>query len=334
MVRFKPNTEAGETHEKKSWNVERERYDSSEEWTVEQEMVRSVLESFNEPLLHQILYELAGKAGVDLRTVGFPSLDQVKIILEESLSGGGQTSRVEVAINEIRLSHDGSRVAVYQVLWCIIHEFLHELSTVPVEESADIKEGVYRGAFVGKTGVSKDSINVELDLGTGETKNTKSQDNKFINEGITEWLTGRVFDEYIRRTGDAKLRTTERKERIESIRGAYWVERLNVELYIIFLSELLEQPISVIEGSIIRTYLRNGEIIPEEVLDVLGIPTKNKNLALSLFRERINEHDFAQLLVDLKSRLPEDRQESFHRRVVSKFNKVANAVEVYNSKYV
>jgi len=333
MEKFTPNTEPGETPAKKLWHAHRENYDASDEWMVEQKMVRDVLDSFNEEALREILFALASKAGIDKQTISFPSLDQVKVIFDKISNAAAHNSRTETAINAANIPYDGSKVSVYSVLWAIIHEYLHELSTATIEENSEISGGIYRSVIVGKSGVSETVTSTEANLNTREVKNNEGENNKSINEGITEWLTGKVFDEYLKRVGDSQLRNSEHEKRINGLRGVYWVERLNVELYILFLSELLEQPASVIESSIIRTYVRNGEIVPEEIIDTLNVATKKRDLVLTLLREKINEPDFAVLLLDLEKSLPPEKQDGFKNKVSEKFNQVVDAIEINNREF-
>jgi len=334
MERFVPNTEQGETPDKRQWHTNRKSYSSSDEWMFEQKIVRNVLNSFNEQALNDIMNELAGKAGIDIRTIDLPSFEQIEIGVDQFSNSAGESRLSGIFVNEAQLPNDGTKVSRYRVLWIIIHEYLHQLSTVNVEEYNELTLETYKSTFVEKTGVASYSTHLEFDLiNTGKDKKEQSEKNKFINEGITEWLTGKVFDEYIKRTGETKLRSVEKDERIEDIRGIYWVERLNVELYIIFLSEYLEQPVSIIEGSVIRTYLRNGEIVPEEIIDTLNVATKKRDLVLSLFKEKINEKDFAVLLVDLVRSLPAEKRDVFISIVSIKFGQVVDAIEINNQKF-
>ena len=102
MEGFQPNTEKGESPATRNWNTYRENYDSSGEWQVEQEMVRSVIESFNEEELRTIFIELAGKSGVDVQTLKIPSFSDLKIFFYKD-SAFPQAKRWESMLHRYRM---------------------------------------------------------------------------------------------------------------------------------------------------------------------------------------------------------------------------------------
>ena len=194
-----------------------------------------------------------------------------------------------------------------------------------MEKTEEVEESSASTIITGKSGVAKHIVTVDADLRADQVTEKSYHEDVDINEGVTDWLTGKVFDEYINRTGESEVRSAEESASIEGIRGAYWLEQTNVELYIYFLSELSKQPTSVIENAIIRTYLRNGEIVPDDLYDLLSLPESGREKILGLLKDYINSSEFEGTLQTFKKFLPEEKQTAFAATVTAAYDRLHDA---------
>lgn len=251
-------------------------YNKESEIHPDQIRVREYLESINEDALKEIFAEYFRKAGSDEATINWIPFDKIRILYippesqSESNSAFGSYSRVKgITLYAHKLSSE------YETLWTVIHELSHSVSVDIVETSLIEPNNETMVATV------KDKSGIEMfgsitHYSLNEFGEIISKDEREIhkynaaNEGLTELLTDKIFSTYLKRTGNhtRKYEITSLEAKLSGGYRQYW---RNIQLYIGIISVLSAVNFETVEETIIRTYLRNGEIMPVELESELSL---------------------------------------------------------------
>lgn len=306
--RYQPNTEPGETPAKRP-KVEREAYDHHTAETESSELrVREVINSFDEKVLRDIFEEYFKKAGSDPATMNFVSFDKIRIIDREEKFEDDDFNELDYGCYEpstgIKLYSDQKILQNPEmVLWALVHEEMHAISDLGLREKEsqllannlsehEQKIGLERGLYIKYNG----------EVAGGE---------RFfmpVNEGMTDLITGLICREYLARAGqhptfdNTDLAVRDFDLYTETDYGRY---RRNAEMYIDFISILSDIPEDTVRNSVIRTYLRNGEILPKDLTGLIGehrmdfllkilkvLNNPNAQRLVTVLRESLVEEDF------------------------------------------
>lgn len=256
--------------------VQNEHYDSTTETATEKRAVREYLNSFDESLLKEIFSDYIRKSGNEQLSMNWIPFIDVQLLYtpnNKNATGSYSTDNT-IQLDCERLSTD--RLAT---LWCIIHEECHAVSqlapTFLFAEESEIAQKDSQSVL--KTGVMTST----LDLNTWE----KIKLHELINEGITELITERIFQQYTSQTGQVAgmvnaplsetgggLSTLEHYGRHRGFRSESYARAwLNVAIYVGIISAITGVPTDTVDKSIIRTYFRNGEIVPSCDTDAVKI---------------------------------------------------------------
>jgi len=289
-----PNTYEGETKPKREEIMQATEYDQKSEIRSEQKKVREYLDSFDEVLLKEVFAEYLRKSGSDEMTMNWIPFSQVRVLYSvEPEPGITNVKACEYSSKSgitIDARYNSSRE---DVLWNVIHEMCHAVSRGPDKTKyRDLTEQKAEYFVSFKNGFSETSVVKILNL--DETDKVTSIEaspvvikNTNINEGITELLTDRIISEYMSRTGTSS-KENEETGLLQYLYVPYSKHWMTSRLYIGLISVLTGVERDTVEESIIRTYLRNGEILPEELQSEL----KNLNPKLSEYMaDFINNED-------------------------------------------
>lgn len=251
--------------------IQADKYDKSTEVAPAQIRIREYINSFDEQVLKDIFSEHFRKSGSDETTMNWISFDDVRIVdnqhkdsNEPKLFRGSHSVRKGIELYTNKLSDDQERT-----LWTLIHEECHAIST----NLAQFKTLRITGEWleeIGRVPVFESGVSKSYSQ-NGVVKDIFDD----INEGITEFITERVFREYKKRTGtDTYSEDATNPERNSSEANrtvatkkfdAYKKYWQTAKIYIDLVSAISDVPEDVVENAIIRTYIRNGEILSREI---------------------------------------------------------------------
>jgi hypothetical protein len=234
------------------------------------EKVRGVLDTVNEKVLFDIFREYFGKVGNEILSFEgtITPVSKVQILYDNNNEGlhGWYGEDGAPVLNAFQLSKKDT----YNTLNTLVHEYLHELSTLPFNSvTYKYDTGKVETETNSQSGVSN-LMRTYKHKSQGDTLSDsyiRSQQviSRKINEGITQILTDDICTEYLKRTGT-------KKDAINStsiFSEAYTVEQVNVRIYIAFLSTLTGIDEDVIKNAVLRAYFRNGSIVPDEIKELL-----------------------------------------------------------------
>lgn len=317
-----PNQEYGESNSARDRIYQANEYDPTTETHPEQIVIRDYLNSLDEPALQEIFAEYYRKAGSDETAINWIPFGKVRIMhlteedQKKQKSMYGSYSRRD---GVVLYSHLLCRLDPELTLWTLIHEECHAIShntlaTFPSRNKDGEEDGLIgnmRSGLALSVMSRKDySDYVELrvyDIG--------------IDEGVTELLTERIFKEYKRRLGletysqhlihqNVKTSATEQIVAREKFH-AYERNWQNARLYIGIISAISDIPENMVEEAVIRTYIRNGYILPDdmnpevgEILDgihpklstllyLIINSEKDKDVSLRAYTDKINNLDIS-----------------------------------------
>jgi hypothetical protein len=318
-----PNQAEGESAPDRDRIHQANEYDPATETEPEQIKVREYLESYNEVALKEIFTEYYRKAGSVEGSINWIPFEKVRIVTssdkEQEIKNdpSGSYSPNNGVVLYSHLLHADPELT----LWTLIHEECHAISQDNLVQ--------YPGTDENNVAISNNSqIRSGLSFSMLERKYADNEVtthvfDEGINEGVTELLTERIFRKYKRRLGlekysqdpvrpDGKISDTEKIVSREKFK-AYERNWQNAKLYIGIISAITDMPENVVEEAVIRTYIRNGQILPEgdsevkEILDgvhpELGLSLyiilkseKNKDLSLQAYVDEISRLDIPEEL--------------------------------------
>jgi|AntRauTorcE11897_2_1112592.scaffolds.fasta_scaffold13999_2 hypothetical protein len=270
-------TEYSETGPFREEIIQTSEYGHAQETHPEQIKVREYLSTIDEGVLKEIFQEYLRKAGNDNETISWIPIDSVRIELETQEDINSQTSTTGHYINENGITIVASTRSTQefqQVLWTLIHEELHAVSAT---NSVEYGEDTSKKRTVWKSGVSSMThVNEQTEDGEPAYYSYKIFTN--INEGITESITERIYREYIVRTGDERISHNDAEQYADRryVIETYGKYQEFLDSYILLLAAQSEVPIDTVRDSVIRTYLRNGQIVPEELFDNIPVEEMEK----------------------------------------------------------
>lgn len=309
--RFKPHPIEGDHTPPERPFIKRDPYNAVEnETTPEQIRVREFLNSLDENILREIFAEHFQKAGGDVSTMNFVPLNEVRIGTEDRYhdqNGDEYVSSGTYGLDKGVSLYSHQLPQPTQILWTLIHEQLHAVSSdvsrreQVVSEDHEIKTTDYQ-----ISGVRYRSEVCKLSTPVGPTLKYEVNLFKEPNEGLTELLTEKIFCEYVRRTGittdlsadEVALQVIDRYNSKE-----YSSYRKAVDFIIGLLTVLTKVPEDTARNALIRTYFRNGALIPDELYNELEDidPSLTESL-LDVFSDpKTLLHPFILKLLDLDS---------------------------------
>lgn len=203
--------------------------------------------------------------------MGFIPLSEVIVAEDASLMGEVMGERVAGGYNPthgILLNAQELNQKPALTLWTLIHEELHAISITQIKTKHNPGELPLR-IDVQKLGVLVKTV--ERVDALPALNRTKFQYGNF-NEGITELLSEKIFNDYLIQSGDTERfgYTEAEKERAASYSTrTYSRYRQAVDVYTAVLSITCEIPQDKAEEGVIRAYLRNGDILPQEFVEAL-----------------------------------------------------------------
>lgn len=335
--RFRSHTEKGEASPQRPNLVDHyipfehsELFDTQEAKAAI-ERVQSVIGSIDEQVLFDIYREYFGKSGNDLETFSgtISPLQNINIVYDKNSNKMGRYREEEGPyINAGAFIEDSDDSIVNTV----IHEYLHELAHLPVQENQyEYDDGFLRFEDMRKGGVRTIESVYGYHPETGEVEDEAvSVTSRNIDEGITQLLADDIHAEYVKRVGVGG-NTSERKNRQETGQSinAYGWQQLNVLIYITWLSSLTELPEDVVKKAVIRTYFRNGKIVPDEIKELLPLDIRPADVLASKITRELDWKNFDISALDAMkfySELDEVQKKDFQQ-------KMWNLKERYNQSF-
>ncbi|MFM2381591.1 MAG: hypothetical protein RLZZ76_358 [Candidatus Parcubacteria bacterium] len=275
MEGFRPNQYEGEAPSERPDMIAGYRGLHSPEKTTEAyeaiDKVCDVLDEINAEMLFDIFVEYFGRVGNDIgsldATLSTPG--EVGVIYnKKDRSYGFYHPEYGPQLNAYLLKDDKD-----QVLNTLIHEYLHEVTALYSDwKETQLQSGESGIMQVSPSGFSKITSVYGYEKDTNSVKDRKSLfffDNQ-INEGITQILTDDIHAEYVRRSGEGSDSPVRKdRESILFTSDAYLDEQFNMYTYIALISALTEVPEAGVKNAVIRSYFRNGSIVPEEFASLL-----------------------------------------------------------------
>ena len=270
MEGFRPNQYEGEALSKRPDMIEGYRVLQSPEKSKEAsdaiDEVRDILDGIHAEILFDIFVEYFGRVGNDISsldgTLSTPGEVGVMYSKKDN-SYGFYHPQYGPQLNAYPLKGDKD-----QVLNTLIHEYLHEVTALRSDwKETQLQSGESGIMQVSPSGFSKTTSVYGYERDTNSVKDRKSLfffDNQ-INEGITQILTDDIHAEYVKRSGEGSDSPVRKdREGTPFTSDAYLDEQLNMYTYIALISALTEVPETDIKNAVIRSYFRNGSIVPEE----------------------------------------------------------------------
>lgn len=275
--RYKPHTYEGETPAERPSQY-RDNVSEITETLPAEKAVRITINSLNESVLNEIFAEYYGKSGFDVRTLDPIPFDHIKIVSnpDETWLGKFDSSTQQIELNAIKFYTPLGDVNEADLVNTVIHEQLHAISSIhqPEQHHTGFSE------MTRKMGIQRQQ-KLSSDAGT-----LHFGKNNFLNEGITQIIADEIQAEYVKRAGTS----ASYPDKFEVIRRgmsneSYTENQFHIRLLILFYTLLLEQSESIIKNTLIRSYLRNGEIIPVDIsviTEANGVALEPTSLELTL----------------------------------------------------
>lgn len=263
------------------------KYNQAESETNQaQKETRALLESLDMQLLNQIFIEHFSRSGYDTSDFSLLPLEHVKIVFDEN-NLAGLSSNFDITLNaKAAVSEDG-RVDSARVLWTFIHEQWHALTRNEIDSKDSAK-------MIPVTGYQYEEY---VFSDKNEVEDILRLDVEF-NEGVTELVTGLVFNEYIRRTGDKSIFGEIPDLSVSGVgKGSsanYLLYFANAKILVSLVSSIAEVPEEVAQDALIRGYIRNDrtfiqglrnifvEIMSHEDADTLDVNSSDFYMHLVL----------------------------------------------------
>jgi len=227
--------------------------------------VRETLTTIDQKVLLNLFREYYGRCGLDISTVPMTPVANVSVIYRKAEGSSGSHGEDGIVLNAAHL-HTANEIFI-----ALMHEYVHEISTnedywVRYDESG---ENIQDFEQISQSGIQKVVVRGLIDVEKDEvTTQDTEETGRFLNEGITQIITDDIFAEYRRRVGGKETQEQIIHQETGFSKG-YAENQFYIQLYIIFTSVLTDVPEEVVKNAIVRTYLRNSELIPEELDEVL-----------------------------------------------------------------
>lgn len=305
MEKFRPNQYEGEAPSKRPDIAHQ--YDTVESTSQSEETnesrdaiekVKNVLARVDEKALFDIFREYFGKVGNDISSLEetITPVSKIKVVYDQKSGTAGEYSNFKVPEINAFISSSGGENAILNT---IIHEYLHEISALfSTTSMTTLQNGI--GVFSSDSvlGVSQILQEFRYDTHTGDVI-TQSVNifNQKINEGITQMMTDDLHLEYAKRVGEGIRGLQQNNDELMFVSPDwYGPEQLNVRIYITLLSTLADVPEEVVKNALIRTYFRNGDVVPDEIKELFPISTLSAEQLTSLVEEALDSTDFVEFL--------------------------------------
>ncbi len=276
--------------------------------------VQEVVNRIDYQVLLDIFREEYSKAGIDRDTLVAIPRSRVQVIYAPGVTFVGRYRYYDeqIQLNAAKLMKAGG-VDVTKTLHTFIHEQLHYISTAE-EIIDDITDTLH-------VGVEKTAFFTHEDIPSKIT-------HEFLNEGLTEIITGRILHAYTTRVGNGSNNST----KIDFENGfniAHYIQNQGIiRRLIIFYSVLTDVPEPTVEDSFVRAYLRNTSLFTHE-MTALSLTIENTTISGSdleiittcLEEGIFNEVEWAEIA---KRFLPVEKRVDFlHRLYVLGEQKIA-----------
>ena len=279
---YKPHTYRGEIHHNRA-ELKRDPSfkEQHPEISPEQQKVREVLNSIDEKLLRDIFAEYFQKAGSAEGSMNFVPFSDIVIVENYSKTDqapgtfGYYSTKYGVVLVADEI-HDEP----LKTLWSTIHEEVHAISTEPNTNIRPDITGPDHFLVFRNSGVKQLVHRVrKTEDGGAEIVETIRFKHR-INEGITEIITDKLVRQYIKSSG-------QKFEHIDKITNGTIHNRpdnvYDAKFYIHLISILSSVNYDVVEDALIRTYMRNSNLMPNEVVAELASRNPDLPNKLKLF---------------------------------------------------
>ncbi len=255
--KYKPHTLAGDRSPEKPELLTVTPPDLDAETVGDISKLRELISEIDETILREIFFEELARCGVDTSESSFIPLADV--VFDSRYEGEPNTSALHIT-RTLEKSHriiivpdQNTPPSFAKVLWSIIHEQLHGVSTTIAVHSGPWNTTVKSRSGVSNKVVTEQVLSDEVII---------EEHHLNFNEGLTELISERIFVEYCRQAGiGSHLEQVQQKYRGEFAYGLY---RQKVDYFIGLIQILSGVDRVTVENALIRTYFRNGEILPEE----------------------------------------------------------------------
>lgn len=237
------------------------------EYTHEQRLVRSYLESLDVDTLRDIFAHYVQKSGNASETMNFFPPEKIPIVDNHSTTVGMYEYNQASDYLFFNAHHLAEQPKLF--LYYFIHEQLHAAALVAAADEE--KHASYSGdTYIMRTGFEQ----AVLETGQAEPAqdvNLTSREHIPANEGFTDYLTHKIATEYFARTGDAWWYGDVEGQETENffLATKYRAYTLRTEAYMQLLQILSGAEEDTIEEAMIRAYFRNTDIVGPEVTQLL-----------------------------------------------------------------
>jgi hypothetical protein len=261
------------------------------------EKVRRVLETVQQDALFEVFREYYERVGNDPMTLEntITPLGKVRVVYESESADvmGWHNEYTEPTLNAFVLQKSSDD----QVVNTLIHEYLHEITRLRSDSALyeDEDTGEKELAVVEATGVTNSFNLFGFDSDKKVVTNHIQEDvvSKMANEGITQILADKIHAEYNRRTGIGN-QSPERKNQIETSFSpeSYVLQQFNIRLYIALISILGDVPESVVEQGVIRSYFRNGALVPDDIEELIPVHIMPADILAATMKRKLEDERF------------------------------------------
>jgi len=313
-----------------------DRKEGAIEVNFEQKQVSEFLNSINEKILQDIFAEYFRYAGNVEKNMNWTALKDVRILYKNTVHDdhffAEYNSRVGITLRAHKLESNE------QILWALIHEQCHSVTAsgwLGESYQEDVETGEISGKDIEMIGLEKTT----MISSSGEDPELKIQ-NTNINEGVTQFLTERIFREYILRSGHDVFESTSNNHPDEDektwkqiqIEEAVATQKIgeydrywnNARLYIGIISALTDVPTDVVEKGVFRSYFRNGSLNFEEDSEIIelldSINPKLKNVLQDMLNATDEDFSFEKVPHWIQNR--NDIPNDIRQRVVDEANSI------------
>lgn len=306
--RHKLHTYEGETPEPRTMITQSADTFTERELSPAEQAVHKVLSEVDNTTLHNILAAYYSKSGYDPSRLSLIPLPTINIVTEHAGAWSGKytANPAKISLNAAHLYDSQSqKTDTIAVINTLIHEQLHHVSSI-----------LYNEVDKGKTTIKNISgVQIIRDVTYNGYFRSIFERGRFINEGITQLLTEKIQQEYLRQIGWQN--SDDSFERLGIGIDAYLENQFRIQLLIAFYSTLATVPEETVTNAIIRTYMRNGRISPVEIEELIAfsMPYDKGDIARILTEMLDDENtealDLIETLIEL---LPQEKQALFKVR--------------------
>jgi len=211
-------------------------------------MAEAYLSQISEQELRSLMTEELQKSGVNPSVTNFVPFEKIRVRRETSdtsnIGGTFSTRQIEGGAGIFITVREKMMTDFFSALWIITHEELHAVSTTIGSDAGGVTEQI--GLYVAKGNETSGSLD--------------------DTEAMTEILTARIVHSYCKRQGIYSKDELERRLTNQLFeKSGYNQDISRMMIYAALVTAISGVSHSATKNAFIRTYMRNGNLLPPEL---------------------------------------------------------------------